>query len=131
MENKLNRYNLIYKISHKKKKKTQDFQKFKTIRSFGKEICNNDLSLNDALKLQIRLKYGIDILKESEKPKESVKNEKKALTLKNAFIILIRRQKVLNAFETGIFSKQGKRLTSILDCVATVSNHSNLKILSP
>ena len=73
-ENKPNRNNLIYIIGHKKKNRIYDFQKFKTITSFGKEIYHNDLSLNDALKLQVRLKDAIDILKESTKPKESVKN---------------------------------------------------------
>ena len=40
-------------------------------------------------------------------------------------------KKVLNAFESGIFPKikQGKGLTSILDCVAKV--YKELKILSP
>ena len=32
---------------------------FKTIRSFGREIYNNDLSLDDALEQQIRLKDDI------------------------------------------------------------------------
>ena len=43
MENKLNRDNLIYKTGNMKKDKTYDFQKFKTIISFGKEIYNNDI----------------------------------------------------------------------------------------
>ena len=110
-ENKLNRNDLIYKTGNKKRIK-HDFQKFKTIRSFGRAIYENDLSLDDALKQQIRLKDDIDIFKESTKPKESVKKEKKALTLKNPIILLNGRQKVLNAFESGIFPKikQGKGL---------------------
>ena len=52
------------------------------------------------------LQTDIDIFKESAKPKESVKKEKKALTLKNATILLNGKEKILNAF------------TSILDCVA-------------
>ena len=57
-------------------------------------------------------------MKESAKPKESVKR-KKALTLKNAIILLDETQKVLNAFESGIFTKgkQGKGLLINLDCV--------------
>ena len=38
IENKLNRDDLINKIGNIKKDKTYDFQKFKTIRSFGREI---------------------------------------------------------------------------------------------
>ena len=57
-------------------------------------------------------------MKESAKPKESVKR-KKALTLKNAIILLDETQKVLNAFESGIFpkGKLGKGLLINLACV--------------
>ena len=50
MKKKLIRNDLIYKTGNKKKSKTFDFQKFKTIRSFARELYNNDLSLDDALK---------------------------------------------------------------------------------
>ena len=53
MENKLNRDYLVYKTGNKKKDKTYAFQKFKTTISFGREIYNNDLSLDDTLGLQI------------------------------------------------------------------------------
>ena len=49
MKNKLGRNDLIYKASNIEKDKTFDFQKFKTIKYFGIEIYNNDLSLDDAL----------------------------------------------------------------------------------
>ena len=45
MENKLNTDDLICKTGNRKKDKTHDLQKFQT-RSFGREIYNNDLSLN-------------------------------------------------------------------------------------
>ena len=79
MENKLNRKDLIYKTGNKKKDKTYHFHmKFKAIRYFGREIYNNDLSLDDALEQQIRLKDSIDIFKESIKPKKiSQKRRKK------------------------------------------------------
>ena len=70
MENEFNRNNLIYQTGNKKRDKANNFQKFKEIRSFGREIYNNDLSLDDALELQIRLKDDINIFKESTKPKE-------------------------------------------------------------
>ena len=115
MESKLDRNNSIYKTSHKKKDKTSDFQKFKTIRSFGREIFNNDLSLDDALEQPIILKDNTDIFKDSTKPKETVKKEKKALTLKNAIIVLNGRQKVLNFFKSRMFPKikRGKGLAGI------------------
>ena len=68
MKNKIDRNDLIYKTFNTKKDETYGFQKFKTIRSLTREIYNNDLSLNDALEQQIRLKDDIDILKNSTKP---------------------------------------------------------------
>ena len=53
IKNKLNRDNLIYKTGNKKNDKTFDFQKFETIRSFGREIYNNDLSIDDTFEKQI------------------------------------------------------------------------------
>ena len=71
----------------------------------GREIYNHDLSLDHALEQQIRLKDDIDIFKKSAKPKKSVKKEKKALTLKNAIILLNGKQKVLTGFESETFPK--------------------------
>ena len=65
---KIDRDDLIYKTGNKKKDETYDFQKFKTIRSFGREIDNNDLLIDDALEQQIRLKYDIHSFKESTVP---------------------------------------------------------------
>ena len=52
-------------------------------------------------------------------------------------LLLNGREKVLKAFESGIFSngKQRKRFASILNCIANVSdrkvfNHKQLKILT-
>ena len=54
MENKPDRNYLIYRTSKKKNDKTDYFQKFKTITSFGKEIYNNDLSLDHAVEQTIK-----------------------------------------------------------------------------
>ena len=62
-EKQTNRDNLIYKTGNKKKNKSYDFQKCKTIRSFGRKIYKNNLSLDDAIELQVRLKDDTDIFK--------------------------------------------------------------------
>ena len=87
---------------------------------------------------QIILKDVIDIFKKSTTPKESVKKEKK--TLKNV-TVLNGRQKVLHAFESGIFLKwkHGEGRTCIQDHTAHVAkisdrmvfNHKQLNILAP
>ena len=53
-----------------------------------------------------RLRSDIDFSKEYRKPKESVKKEQRALTIKNAIIILKGMQIFLNAFETGIKTRK-------------------------
>ena len=50
-ENKFIRDDLIYKTGNKKKDKIYDVQRFKT-KSFGREICDNNLSLDDAIEQQ-------------------------------------------------------------------------------
>ena len=67
----MNRDYLIYKRGNKKKSKIYDFQKFKTIRSFGREIYGSIITLNDTLEEQINLKDEIDKFNESSKPKRS------------------------------------------------------------
>ena len=79
IENKIDGKELIYKTGNKKKDKTYDFQKFKTIRFFWREIYNNDLSLDDALEQQIISKNDVEIFLKSTKPKESLKKEKKSI----------------------------------------------------
>ena len=74
-QNILDRNYLIYKTGDKKRFKTYNLQKFKTIRFLRIEIYNNGLSLDNSLKQQLRLKDGIDIFKESAKQIESVKKE--------------------------------------------------------
>ena len=73
---------------------------------FARELYSNDLSLDEALEQKIKLKDYIEIFKESKKPKESVKKKKKTLNLENAIILLNGRQKVLNAFKSGIVPKR-------------------------
>ena len=56
--------------------------------------------------------------KNLQNQKNQLKKKKKSVTLKTEIILFNGRQEFLNAFEIGIFSKrkQGKGLTSILDC---------------
>ena len=60
IENKIDGKELIYKTGNKKNDKTNDFQKFKTIRLFVREIYNNNLSLDDALEQQIISKDDVE-----------------------------------------------------------------------
>ena len=71
-------------------------------------------------------------LKNLQDQKDLLKKKKKVVTLKNEIMLLNGRQKVLNAFEIGIFpkTKKGEGLTSISDCVARVAKVSNRKVFN-
>ena len=56
---------------------TFDFQKFKTKRSFGREIYRGIITLNDVLEEQINLKDDINKFKECTKSKKQGQIEKK------------------------------------------------------
>ena len=67
----------LVKTGNKKKDKTHDFQKFETIRSFGREVHNYELTPGDALEEQLNLKDKNDKSKGSTKPQNPDKKEKK------------------------------------------------------
>ena len=76
-------------------------------------------------------------LKNLQNQKNQSKRKTKVLSLRNSIILLNGRQKILNVFESGIFSKrkQGTMLTSISDRATKVSNpkvsdRNQLKILT-
>ena len=77
MEQEINRYDLTYKTSNKKYNKTNDFQKFKVIKSFGRESYKDVITLNDAFEEQINLKNEIGNFNEYTKPKNQSKEGKK------------------------------------------------------
>ena len=71
MENKLKRDDLINNIGNRKKDKRYHFQKFEAKRK---------RNLYDSLEQKLKLKDDINNFKESTKPKESVKKNKKNKT---------------------------------------------------
>ena len=74
------------------------------------------------------------------KPQNSEKKQKKTDTLKNLHALFHCRERVVDAFESGIFSIKIEgtsfldlaRVAKVFDCRRDrVSDHSNLKILTP
>ena len=102
-EQEINRDDLILKTGNKKKSKVYDFQKLKIIRSFGREICNGDIELNDAFEEQRKLKNEIDNFNQYTKPKSLKKEEEKVIAYEKENRLLKERQKVFNRFESKIF----------------------------
>ena len=108
IKNKLHSDDLIYRTDNRKKDKTYDFQKFKIRRSFGREIYINDLSLDEAFELQIRLKKDIDISTESTKSKQSFKKEKKYQPLEMQLYILMECKTFLMFLKVEYFQNKNK-----------------------
>ena len=61
-----------------RKRVKYDFQKFKTIISFGREIYNSVITLNDAFEEQINLKNEIDNFNEYTKLKKTKQKRRKS-----------------------------------------------------
>ena len=73
IEQKINRDDLIYKIGNTKKHQKYDFQKFKTIRYFGREIDNGNLTLDCARENQMNLNMILINLKNLQNRKSNKK----------------------------------------------------------
>ena len=82
-EQEISRDDLSYKTGNKKKSKAYDFQKLKTIRSFGREMYCGNIELNDAFQEQIKLKHEIDHFNQYSKPKSLEEKEEKVVTYEN------------------------------------------------
>ena len=87
-----------------KKGKTYDFQKFKIITSFWREVFSGILTLNDGVEEQINLKYEADKFKDPTKPNNLPPNKKRMRKKKknntNFSKLLKGRKKALNGFES-------------------------------
>ena len=84
IEQKIKWNDLIYKIGTKKKCEAYDLKKLKTIISFGREIYDGVITLNDGVEELINLKNEIDKFNAYPKPKYWNKKEEKVLTYENA-----------------------------------------------
>ena len=93
---------MIYKIGTKKKSEAYDLKKLKTIISFGREIYDGVITLNNGVEELINLKNKIDKFNAYPKPKCWNKKEEKVLTYENANR-LKGRQKIFHIFESKIF----------------------------
>ena len=121
IEKTVDREKLIYRASEY----TYSFKRFQTIKTFGRDIYNGEITLKEADNDQSNLLVKIMIFKKKVKPKNPEKKQHKKYVLKNLYNFFTGRGKVLDAFESKIFSIKTKDI-GYLD-----SKHSNLKILIP
>ena len=121
MEKIMDREKLIYKTD----KHTYDFRKFNTIRTFGKDIDNGKITLEEADESQSDLLDEIKTFNDRTIPKIFWQKETKEITLDNLNNFYEAREMVLNGFKSKIF------LTESIETGLFNTDNSKLKILTP
>ena len=122
IENSIDREKLIYKSN----KYIHDFRNFQTIRTFGEDIYEGEITFEEAADDQSDLLNSIRDFKNKKWPQNNTKNQEKEIILENLYNFFEGREKVLNGFKSKIFLTKSKG-SGILNN----NNRSKLKILTP
>ena len=104
---------------------TYSFKNFQTIKTFGRDIYEGKITIKEADEYQADLLTEILNFRKNTKPRSQEKKQEKEIVLKNLYNFFEGREKILDAFESKIFSIKSKG-AGILN-----PNHSKLKILTP
>ena len=100
IEKTVYRVELVYRASEY----TYSFQNFRTIKTFGRDIYNGEITLKEADEEQSSLLNEIRNFRDKAKPQdEGKKKQKKKDVLKNLYNFFEGREKFLNAFDSKIF----------------------------
>ena len=102
-----------------------DFRNFQTIRIFGKDIHEVQITFEEGDEDQSDLLNKIKNFNDKIRPKNNIKKQEKEIVLKNLYDFFDGREKALNDFKSKIFltkSKETGRLNA---------NQFELKILRP
>ena len=121
VEESIDREKLVYKTD----KHTFDFRKFNTIRTFGKDIYNGKITLEEADESQSDLLNEIKTFNDKARPKATWHKEMKENVLNNVHNLYEAREMVLNGFKRKIFLAESTG-TGLFN-----TNNSELEILTP
>ena len=121
IEKNVDREKLIYETNEY----TYSFKNFQTIKTFGRDIYEGKITLEKANEYQTDLLAEIIDFKKNTKARSQEKKREKEIVLQNLYNFFEGREKVLDAFESKIFSIKSKG-AGILN-----PNHSKLKVLTP
>ena len=121
IERNVDREHLIYDAG----KYTYDFRILNLIRTFGEDIYNGKITLEEADKDQSNLADEINDFIKTTKPRNNEKKQEKKIVTKNLRNFLNAREMVLNGFKSKIF------LTKSIGTGILNTDNSKLKILTP
>ena len=99
IEKTVDREKLVYRANEY----TYSFQNFRTIRAFGRDIYNFEITLKETDEDQASLLNEIINFREKTKPRDEEKKKEKKNVLANLHKFFEGREKVLNAFDSKIF----------------------------
>ena len=100
------------------------FKNCQTIKTFGRDIYEGKITIEEADKYQTGLLVEIMNFRKNTKPRSQEKKREKEIVLENLHNFFEGRENILDAFESKIFSIKSKG-KGILN-----PNHSKLKILT-
>ena len=121
IEKTIDRENLIYKASEY----TYSFRNFWTIRKFGRDIHEGQITLKEADKDKSNLLTEIMKFNNKTRPQNDNKKEEKEIVYENLKKFLEARERLLDGFESKIFL-----IKSIVSGLLN-TDHSKLKIVTP
>ena len=104
IEKTVDREKLVYTASEY----TYSFQNVQTIKTFGRDIYNGEITLKEADEEQSSLLNEIRNFRDKTKPQDEEKKQKKKDALENLYNFFEGREKVLNDFDSKIFPIKAK-----------------------
>ena len=113
------------KLIYRTNKNTYDFRKFNTIRTFGEDIYNDKITLEEADENQSDLLGEIKNFNDKTRPQTFKKKQMKEDTLSTLNNFYKAREMVHNGFKSKIF------LTKSTGTGLSNTDHSKLKVLTP
>ena len=121
IERNVDREKLIYETDEY----SHSFKNFQTIKTFGGNIYEGKITIKEANEYQADLLAETMNFRKHTKPRSQEKKQEKEIASENLYNFFEGREKVLDAFESKIFSIKSKG-AGILNL-----NHSKLKVLTP
>ena len=117
----VDREKLVYETNEYK----YSFKNFQTIKTFVRVIYERKITIEEADKYQTILLAEIMNFRKNTKPRSHEKIQEKEIVLENLYNFFQGREKILDAYESKIFSTKSKS-AGILN-----PDHSKLKLLTP
>ena len=96
------------KLIYERNEYTYSFKNFQTIKTFGRDIYEVKITIEEANEYQTGLLAEIMNFRKNAKPRSQEKKQEKEIVLKNLYNLFEGRERILDASESKIFSIKTK-----------------------